>query len=246
MRALQARCTNRSSNRVGEPRKRNAAGMPPLVRAAALDALAVLFPVECAGCGAPDRAVCSGCRLALVPNARRIGVVDCGAPIVSALRYDGVPRAVLLAFKESGRTDAAKPLALALRCAIEVAAVDAAGAVELCVIPSSRAAARRRGYRPVDELVRRAGLRAARVLQVSRATAQQKSLGRDAREGNVRESFRSRHPLHGRRFVLVDDIVTTGATLNAAAAAIASAGGVVAAAATVAFTPRIRPENIRA
>ena len=45
-----------------------------LLRDAALDALALLLPVECAGCGLPDRAVCAACRAALhpEPSGRRL------------------------------------------------------------------------------------------------------------------------------------------------------------------------------
>lgn len=213
------------------------------VREAMLDALAVLLPVSCAGCGRADRALCPACRLACTP-APLVRALGDGTPVVSALHYEGVVRRTVLALKEEGRTDVVRPLAAALGAAIEAAARPAAAVparVELCAVPATRAGRRRRGYRPVDLLVRAAGFRAAAVLAVVAATSQQKALGREERGRNLQDSMRARHPLDGRSFVLVDDILTTGATLGEAARAVRAAGGEVVACATLAFTPRLFP-----
>lgn len=71
------------------------------VREALLDAAAVLLPVRCAGCSAPDRSVCSDCAHRLEPRERTRTVS--GITVCSALDYDDVPRAVLLAYKDAGR-----------------------------------------------------------------------------------------------------------------------------------------------
>lgn len=211
------------------------------LRDAALDALAVLFPVDCVGCGAADRTLCPGCRAALLPAPVEHALAD-GTPIVSALRYEGIVRRILLAFKEEGRTDAARALAGPLRTAIEQAArrpgTSPGTAIELCTIPGTTRALRRRGYRPVEVLLRSAGFRSARVLERAATTAEQKSLGRGDRERNLHGSLRARGSLRGRRFLLVDDVLTTGATLGEAARAIRAGGGEVVAGATLAFTPR--------
>lgn len=85
------------------------------LRDALLDALAVLLPVECAGCGADDRALCDECGAALAADVscRDVG----GLRVWSGLRYDGVARSVVLALKRDGRTDAARALAPALAAA---------------------------------------------------------------------------------------------------------------------------------
>ena len=213
-----------------------------VVREAILDALAVVAPVDCAGCGSPDRAVCTACRTGLVPLLR---VDEHGdrLPVVSALVYDDRVRRLILAFKEQGRTDVARHLAPALADAVRTAVF---GAVELTMVPSSRAAYRRRGYDPVRVLLRAARLPAGRSVLVSvRRTRAQKTLHRDDRDANLAGSMRARRSLTGRRFVLVDDVLTTGATLREATRAIEQAGGTVVAAATLARTPLRSTEPAR-
>jgi ComF family protein len=208
------------------------------VRDALLDALALLLPVECSGCGSADRSLCSECRAALVPDPTP-RLTAGGVPVVTALRYEGPVRRVILALKEQGRTDAATALSVPLADAIGRATSDRA--VELTPVPTSRAAYRRRGYDPVLLLMRRAGLRPARVLEPARRTSRQKLLSAAERSENLAGAFRARRPLAGRRFLVIDDILTTGATIDEAARAITAAGGEVLGGATVAFTPRLLP-----
>ena len=88
-------------------------------------------------------------------------------------------------------------------------------------------------------LLRKAGLPAARGVLVSvRQHAQQKALGRGARQLNLVGTLQARYPLGGRKFVLVDDVVTTGATLTEAARAIRAGGGDVLFAVALANTVR--------
>lgn len=219
-----------------------------VIRNALLDALAVVAPVHCAGCGSADRALCDACRGQLQPAVTPRALHD-GGVVFTALRYEGVVRQALLAFKEEGRTDVARALAAPLAAAVSRARALAgdqhggasapASAPELLAVPTSREAWRRRGYDPVGLLCRRAGYAVARELGHERRTGSQKSLDLLDREGNVHESMRARRPLDGRTFVLVDDVLTTGATLREAARAVREGGGVVAAAAALAFTPRL-------
>lgn len=201
--------------------------MCSFARDALRDALAVLLPVDCAGCGAPDRTLCSGCVAALgqLPIESR---TPAGLLVRSALRYEGVTRHIVLALKEYNRTDVAKPLATRLAPLLP-------SALTLVAVPPSPAALARRGYDPVRLIVRRPTLRA---LEVARTGAAQKSLGVDERAANRAGSLRTRWPLEGLRVAIVDDVVTTGATIDEAARAIQSAGGEVVRALTLAATPR--------
>ncbi len=202
---------------------------------ALLDALAVLSPVDCAGCGSPDRALCERCRLQLQPAVTPRSLPD-GSLVFTAVRYEGVARAAVLAFKEGGRTDIARALGTSLSAALERVAQPEA---EFVAVPSGRSARRRRGYDPVVLLCRKAGVVPAAVLRVTRSTASQKTLGASGRAANLRDSMSARVALDGRRFILVDDIVTTGASLAEAARAVRAAGGEVVGQAALAFTPRL-------
>lgn len=229
--------------------------MPPsalraALRTALLDALAVLWPVDCAGCGTVDRALCASCRAAVSPVVvvREVG----GLRVVSAGEYAGVRRRVILSFKQQGRTDVAAPLAAALATAVVHArracgdglpprhALRTPGAVLIVPVPSSRAAVGRRGYDPVRLLLRRAGLPASLLLLPTRRTAAQKKLSVDERAANMVGAFVARRRIPGLRVLLVDDVVTSGATLTEAARAIGAAGGEVVGAATLAFTKKGR------
>lgn len=223
-------------------------------------AVALLLPTSCAGCDTPDRPLCPTCLAALTPEVRRWQIAPeqagPGAPLTvwSGLDYEGVVRRVVAAYKDAGRTDVAKPLARALRAAvltclerIEPAlsqpADGPAGGVELLTIPSSRAARRRRGYLPVDLLLERAGFAPARVLRHVRQPGDQAALGVGERWKNLSGSLVATRELSARSFIIVDDIVTTGATLWEARRAITADGGRVVGAATVAHTARLFPSQ---
>ncbi|UOE44535.1 ComF family protein [Agromyces larvae] len=210
------------------------------VRGAVRDALAVVLPVSCAGCGAPDRSVCDGCLAPLRPAPRRLSRE--GVAGWAALEYGGTVARVITAYKDGGRTDAALPLAAALVAAIgaALAELDVDG-VELCTVPSTAAARRARGFVPVDRLLRTAGLRPARVLGLVRDHADQAGLDLASRRRNAAGSLAAGRPLHGRRFILVDDVCTTGSTLAEASRALIAAGGEVVGAAVIAETPRRNP-----
>lgn len=206
------------------------------IRAALSGALSVVLPTWCAGCDGPDTALCEGCRGDLAPDVR-VRRLD-GLTVWSGLPFEGVPARVLRACKEDGRTSVATALAPALAAAAASALADApAGLVRVVPVPTSPAAMRRRGYRVAELLARRAGLHPRRLLTTGGAAADQRGLGRSEREGNVAGSMRA-HGIAGCRVLVVDDVVTTGATLREAARALADAGAHVIGAATVAATPR--------
>ncbi len=205
--------------------------MPSSLQAACADALSLLFPTWCAGCDDPDVALCALCRDALAPRGLRRVLPD-GLEVRSAVAFEGAPARVLRAFKEDGRTGLARPLGRAL------AAVAPASGAMVVPVPTSRTAMRRRGYRVAELLAARAGLRPRRLLLPAHAAADQRGLQREARAENVAGTMRAL-PLAGRRVLIVDDVVTTGATLGEAARALRAAGAEVVGAATVASTPRL-------
>jgi predicted amidophosphoribosyltransferase len=172
-------------------------------------------------------------------------------------------RPAVIAFKERGRSELARPLgaALALAVAAVVAGVPEGwappGPVVLVPVPSSAAALRTRGRDHVRELstVAAAELRASGVAAEETRLLRRRGRLRDSaglsaaeRRANLAGTFIADRrpavwPADG-LLVLVDDVVTSGATLTEAAAVLAADGPADAApvlAAVVAATPRERP-----
>ena len=112
----------------------------------------------------------------------------------------------------------------------------------MVAVPSSRAARRRRGFDPVTLLGGRAGIRFSRVFEPARPHAVQKGLGVAERGLNLDGVFVLARPVPHRvllgRVLLIDDVVTTGATLTAAAQVLRAGGAEVVGAAVLAATPR--------
>ncbi|UTT61672.1 ComF family protein [Microcella humidisoli] len=223
-----------------------------LIGAALAEAWALIAPVYCAGCGAPDRALCAACAPALRSRLRCAplesssrSALPVGPPVlapltvVAALPYAGVVRATLLGLKHEGRTELARSLAAPLRDAV-TAAWSGSGAELLVPVPGSRAGAARRGFAPVALIARRAGLAVVPALRAASSASEQKGLSLDERLAIDEGRWRASDRVQGRRVLLVDDVVTSGATLRAAARALRAAGAEVAGAAAIAATPRRR------
>ena len=144
--------------------------------------------------------------------------------------YEGALREILQAFKYDGRRRLARPLGAMMRAAGAEILRDADSVVPVPLHPWRRM---RRGFNQADDLARELGLPLARALWRRRATAPQTGLTAPARRRNVRDAFTltpllsraTRHGLiAGRVVVLVDDVRTTGATLEACAAVLRAAG----------------------
>ena len=216
----------------------------------------LVLPRTCAGCGVPGALLCRRCAALLArprpATPRRFP--DGFPPTVAAGAYSGPVRPAVIAFKERGRAELARPLgtALALSVAAVTAAVDGRRRPVLLVpVPSSRAALRARGRDHVRELAARAvaELRAAGVLAAEARLLARRGRAHDSagltaaqRRANLAGTFvRAGTPPPGALLVVVDDVVTSGATLTEAAAALATGGPSGAPpvlAAVVAATPR--------
>ena len=92
-------------------------------------------------------------------------------------------------------------------------------------VPLSKKRYRERGYNQVEELLRHAEVPVAtHILKRSRDTAPQTSLGKQARTENIKGAFEAKHVDPRYLYIVVDDVTTTGATLNEAVRALKDAG----------------------
>jgi predicted amidophosphoribosyltransferase len=217
----------------------------------------LILPVECAGCGESRSrsalpGLCTLCALSLsgppLPaQLPRAGRENAAMPPVHALAayLDPVPE-IIIAQKEHGRLDLARPLGQELARAAEAAAAGA-DPLWLVPVPSVRSATVRRGQDPMLRMARvaaarlRASGRAAAVLPAlthRRKVADQTGLGRRARAENLAGALAVRASsarlLGERPVVLLDDVVTSGATLAEAARALRAAGNAPVGAAVLA------------
>ncbi len=210
-------------------------------RTALREASSLLFPTWCAGCDEPGHDLCPSCAADLAAAEPAHRDLD-GLDVWAATRFEGVAARVVRALKEDGRTALARPLGALLGGPID-RVPDRAGVV-LVPLPASRASLRGRGYAVVELLVRRTGRDWAPLLRVARAADDQRGLGRDERARNTAGTLWATDAAAGASVVIVDDVVTTGATLLEARRALVAAGAHVCAAVTVADTPRRFPPAI--
>lgn len=195
---------------------------------------AFLLAASCAGCGEPGALLCGRCRRAVTADPQA-GTTPRGMAFRAALPFEGVTARCIRRLKGEGDTFLARPLGAALGEVLLPAMTPMTWVVP---VPTARAAFRRRGYRVPELLLRRAGVEPQRVLTRAAGTTEQKRLGAAAREENVRGAMRARRSGRGAETLIVDDVVTTGATLDEAARALEEAGFRVVGAFALAATPR--------
>lgn len=193
--------------------------------------LDLLLPTPCGGCDAavaPGEGLCGTCRAALarpVPAPESPGL----PPAMALAPYTGAPRRAVIAYKERGRRDLADPLAAALTAAL--GQVLPRGPCVLVPAPSRPGAARARGGDHMLRLARAvaAGTDHVVVPALALSWRARDSVGLDARAraANLAAHLRVRPRVEaprGRPVVLLDDVLTTGATARACSRALAAAG----------------------
>ncbi|MHB1164804.1 MAG: ComF family protein [Candidatus Nanopelagicales bacterium] len=213
---------------------------------------------RCLGCEAPGPGICPACLRGLrgprgTAVATRAGVVTAHA----AGAYAGLLRSAVIAYKEHGHVGLADPLgrllADAVRASLPGHRPGHSRPMVLVPVPAHRRS--RRGFDPVVLLGRHAcrhlaadGVRAmvGPVLLARVRFAELKGLGRAEREAAVSGAFRARrgglrgNPADAACLVVIDDVLTTGATVREAVRALAADGIVAQAAAAVAGATRDR------
>lgn len=197
----------------------------------------LVLPLQCGGCGAPSTPWCAACagELALRVDQPHVITprVDPGVPVFALGRYVGARRAAVVAAKEHGRTDLLQPLGLAL--AQGLARLRRWGLVcpplTLVPAPTRGSAARRRGGDPVARMATAAarwhcGVRVEEALRIRAMTRDSVGLSPAERLRNIGGRVRLRGAVTG-EVVLVDDVVTTGATATESVRVLRAGGAAV-------------------
>jgi len=196
--------------------------------------LSSLFEPPCAACAQVLRhplegAVCEHCWASLRSRAPLFeqGPGRHAVDWVCAIdHYEGRIRDIIHALKYEGRRSIAKPLGGLMR---ERGQVLLHGADAVVPVPLHPRREHERGFNQADDLARQLGLPVAPLLRRVKFTTSQIELPADARHQNVRDAFSlDRLPVPDSRLptvvVLVDDVATTGATLEACAKVLKRSG----------------------
>ncbi|MFC0439038.1 ComF family protein [Kutzneria buriramensis] len=202
--------------------------------------LDLVLPVRCVGCRTGGRLWCESCAAEFggpLP-VHRAPITD-GPPAYALAPYRGAPRDAVLAYKERGRRELAEPLGAAVARAlpwIPEARPGPDGVWWLVPAPSRRRTSRQRGGEHMTKLARwcaaelaRAGhgVAVAPMLELARSAADSVGLDPTARAANLAGRVRLRpraSPPRGAPVVLLDDVITTGATAAACHQVLTAAG----------------------
>ncbi|MGD8485759.1 MAG: phosphoribosyltransferase family protein [Chloroflexota bacterium] len=210
--------------------------------------LDLLMPPRCPGCGLEGAVLCDGCQAPLRRRLHEPPGVPLGVParlpegvlqLEWCATYSGPVRAALHAFKYRGERRLSVPLSRALAERWQQAG---RGGELVTWVPVHASRRRERGFDQAEELARamaaELGLPAVRCLERRQRTTAQHALGQAQRASNTAGAFVLEEGLHehiaGRWVIVVDDIMTTGATLGGCARALLAGGAAAVSAVTVA------------
>lgn len=194
--------------------------------------LDLLFPPKCPFCGKlleKGALLCSDCQrdLPWLAGGAAETKVELTEGCVSALRYQDKVRSAVHAYKFSGRSARCKPFGILVTQAVS----DRGFAADLISWPSlSKKRLGQRGYDQVEllavEVGKQLGIPALRTLDKQERPAQSGLEGEAQRRANLLGAYTAVSPenFKGKRILLIDDVVTTGATLSECAKTLRVAG----------------------
>jgi len=182
-------------------------------------------PYECLGCEAEGCLLCAGC-ISLLPEAENFGdKTKFLQSLQSATPYKGLAKDLIWKFKSEGAVTTAKIMAKLMLPLLP------ANDLIIVAVPTATSRVRQRGYDQAQliarELARQSGLPSINCLARS-TQAHQVGSSREQRLRQLTGAFRVTKPrlVKGARILLVDDVVTTGATMEVAASVLYRAGAV--------------------
>lgn len=205
----------------------------------------LLFPTRCFGCRELGYSICSQCRMQWNPHIYQTGIANLN--VYSAIPYSPIARNILLAAKEQSVKSADQLVLAALRVSIHEL-FRKQSSCALVPIPSRPTSNRRRGRDFLNEMAisvaKDYGVAVLPLLEHQRNIRDQSKLNISSRRQNlamalsIKPQFRGNYS--GENVVILDDLVTTGATINEANRALTKGGFKVQAAATACVALRRR------
>ena len=202
----------------------------------------LVFPSRCIGCSQLGISICSICRTSWHTHIyhRSVKVLDKNYPVISAIEYSPIASRVILRAKEANQEAADQLLVKAITHSLRYF-LKHYGSGDLVAIPSRRSATRKRGRDFMQEITQSVAniesLKSMEVLQHQRAVRDQSKLNSQQRKLNIAGAFSvtcnlaKLDKLANRAgsgnigpLIIVDDLVTTGATLAEAIRALRAAG----------------------
>ena len=205
----------------------------------------LLFPTRCFGCRDLGYSICSNCRKLWNPHIYKSTIVDLA--VYSAIPYSPVAKNILLAAKEQSIKSADQLVRSAMAASLQVLFQKYPNSA-LVPIPSAPASNRRRGRDFINEMAifvaKDMGVGVLPLLEQQRLVRDQSKLNMASRRENLAMALSIKPQLRGNysseSVVILDDLVTTGSTINEANRALTKAGFKVQAAATACVALRRR------
>ncbi|MHA2788271.1 ComF family protein [Corynebacterium sp. S7] len=196
----------------------------------------LLLPRHCAGCGAPGEHLCSKCRHELARPPQRVVTRESPhVPVFSLGPYAGAHRQVILAMKEHKNIAIRRLIGAVLHAGLEHLEARGELPVPTVLVPAPTRAfsARQRGGDPVTAVCQATGRTVLPVVSLAQSVRDQTELDAAGRRKNLSGGIIiSGVPRD--TVIVVDDVVTTGATLQATIENLLSRGAKVAGAVTIA------------
>ncbi len=186
----------------------------------------LIFPTRCYGCNRLGISICTDCRREWIPHYYKTHIDSMN--VHSALLYTPTASKIIIAAKENSIKGADQLLTSAIIHVLQKAKLDS-HYYQIVPIPSSKTSQRRRGRSFIVDLCKeistRTGLSVNDCLSLSRKVSDQSGLSRIERLSNMKDAFALKADAIVRGdLILIDDVVTTGATLREAARALNSQG----------------------
>jgi ComF family protein len=199
--------------------------------------ISIIAPYDCVGCGGEGSLLCPSCRINLPPPQLQKHANSSLRHIQSATLYQGAAKDLIWKLKSGGAQAAAKIMAR------QMARLLKTNNQLIVPVPTATSRVRQRGYDQAKliakELARQTRLEYVDCL-ARHGQTHQVGASRKERLRQLSEAFRITKPrlVYDSRIVLVDDVTTTGATLETAAVALSKAGASKIEALTFAYKPK--------